>query len=251
MTLYMIGLGLDYKDISVKALEIVRECKVLYVENYTSVQLDKSKLERLFKKEIILADRDMVESKAEETILKGAKKGTVGFLVMGDVFSATTHSDLFLRAKKLGIKTYILHGSSIISAVGITGLQLYKFGKIVSIPFDRNVDSFYDVLKMNKENGLHSLILLDLDSKNERYMSANEGIKILRDVEKKRKEGLFLDDSKAIVCVRLGSLEPVIVYDEVKNLVKRKFGKGPHCLVIPGKLHYMEEDVLELYQKDL
>src|SRR3989344_6283387 len=113
MTLYMMGLGLDYKVISVKALEVAKGCKVLYAENYTSVQLDKERLEKLFKRDVILADRNMVENRAEESILKDAKDNTVGFLVMGDVFSATTHSDLFLRAKKTGIKTYVLHGSSV------------------------------------------------------------------------------------------------------------------------------------------
>jgi len=235
----MIGLGLDYKDISVKSLEIVRECKVLYVENYTSIQLDKERLERLFKKKVILASRDMIESKAESTILKDAKKKTVGFLVMGDVFSATTHSDLFLRAKKSGIKTYVLHGSSVVSAVGITGLQLYNFGKTLSIPFGKS-ESFYEGFKLNSSKGLHSLFLLDLDVKERKYMSANEGIRRLLDV------GF---SGKIIVCARLGSLEPRIVYGDVKDVKSLNFGKEPHCLVVPGKLHFMEEEVLELYDK--
>lgn len=53
---------------------------------------------------------------------------------MGDAFCATTHSDLYLRAVKLGIKVEVIHNASIISAVGCTGLQVYRFGEVVSVP---------------------------------------------------------------------------------------------------------------------
>jgi diphthine synthase len=44
MTLYMIGLGLaDEKDITIKGLEAVKKCDVVYLENYTSkLQCDTS-----------------------------------------------------------------------------------------------------------------------------------------------------------------------------------------------------------------
>lgn len=36
--LYLIGLGLaDEKDISVKGLEIIRQCQAVYLEAYTSI----------------------------------------------------------------------------------------------------------------------------------------------------------------------------------------------------------------------
>ena len=57
------------------------------------------------------------------------------FLVVGDPFCATTHSDLFLRAIKLGIKVQVVHNASIMNAIGATGLMLYRFGETVSIPF--------------------------------------------------------------------------------------------------------------------
>jgi diphthine methyl ester synthase len=56
-------------------------------------------------------------------------------LVVGDAFCATTHSDLFLRAINLGIlfsyigiEVKVIHNASIVSAVGCTGLQVYRFG---------------------------------------------------------------------------------------------------------------------------
>ena len=43
--LYFVGLGLgDEKDITVKGLEIVKKCDKIYLENYTSVLYDSSKL---------------------------------------------------------------------------------------------------------------------------------------------------------------------------------------------------------------
>ena len=50
------------------------------------------------------------------------------FLVVGDPFCATTHSDLYIRAVNLGIPVEVIHNASIMSAVGCTGLQVYKFG---------------------------------------------------------------------------------------------------------------------------
>ena len=71
----------------------------------------------------------------------------MAFLVVGDPFGATTHSDLVLRAKELGIPhqvcemffmrvsskiiVKVVHNASIMNAVGCCGLQLYNFGETV------------------------------------------------------------------------------------------------------------------------
>ena len=65
---------------------------------------------------------------------------------------ATTHSDIILQAKKQGIKTKIIHSSSIFSAIAETGLQIYKFGKTTSIPYPEGKympTSPYKVVKDN------------------------------------------------------------------------------------------------------
>lgn len=43
--------------------------------------------------------------------------------------SATTHTDMLLRARELSIPTTVIHNASIMNAVGACGLQLYNFGK--------------------------------------------------------------------------------------------------------------------------
>lgn len=48
----------------------------------------------------------------------------MALLVVGDPFSATTHTDLSLRAKEAGIPCQVVHNASIMNAVGCTGLQV-------------------------------------------------------------------------------------------------------------------------------
>ena len=47
------------------------------------------------------------------------------------VRSATTHTDLLLRAESQSIRVEVIHNASIMNAVGCCGLQLYQFGQTV------------------------------------------------------------------------------------------------------------------------
>ncbi len=122
--LYFIGLGLgDAKDINVKGLEVVKSAKKVFLEAYTSVlSCGKEELESFYgRDDLIVADRDLVESGADE-ILEHAKDDDVAFLVVGDPFGATTHSDLMIRAREIGIQTKTIHNASIMNAIGKTRL---------------------------------------------------------------------------------------------------------------------------------
>jgi len=252
MTLYFIGLGLaDEKDISLKGLELIKKCESVYLENYTSVLgCSVEKLENLYGKKIILADRELVEKKAEQTILSDAKKKNVAFLVVGEPMAATTHTDLMLRAKELNIRFRIVHNASIMSAIGITGLQLYKFGKTTSIPFidDKfQPETAYNVLKENNSNKMHTLVLLDLRPEEKRFMTVNNAIKILLDIEKKRKENIFTEKTLCIGCARIGSENQMIKAGKAKELLELDFGKEVHCLIVSSEMHFMEEEALKLW----
>jgi len=242
--LYIIGLGLnDAKDVTLKGLEAIKKCDHIYLEDYTSLlQCPISDLEELYGKKIILADRDLTEKKAEDTILSNAMNNHVAFLVIGDPFSATTHLDLILRAKELGIKTEVINNSSVLTAIGITGLQLYKFGKTTSIPFFKEGwASPYSVLEKNKQMGLHTLFLLDLDPPSDKFMTVQQALDILL-----KKDNLITKDTFVIGCSRLGG-DSVITAGKVSEVFKTDFGKPPHCLIIPGKMHFMEEKALERF----
>lgn len=250
--LYLIGIGLgNEKDISVNALEIVKKCDKIYLESYTSVlNCSVEDMENLYGKKVIVSDRDLVEKKAEDTILKDAEKEDVAFLVVGDVFGATTHVDLTLRAKKKGIEVKYFHNASIMNAVGITGLELYKFGKTTSMVFFEDnwkPTTAYDVVSMNKENGLHTLVLLDIKTDQNRFMTVNDCLKQFLDIESEKKEGLFDENTKVIGCARVGNDDLAVKYGTIKELIKFDFGKPLHCVIVPGKLHFMEEEFLESY----
>jgi len=253
MALYFIGLGLyDEKDISLRGLEAVKKCDAVYLENYTGVlSCNLKKLEGFYGKKIILASREIVEKRAEETILKNALSRDAAFLVAGDPMSATTHIDLRLRAEKSGIECIVIHNASVFSAVSVTGLQLYKFGRTTSIPFQEEnwkPETPYDVIKENKKNGLHTLLLLDLRPDEKRFMSVNDAVEYLLKIEDKRRENVFPKGMLCVGCARLGSLRPCIKAGKAYELLKEDFGEPVHCLIVPGKLHFAEQDTLELFK---
>jgi diphthine synthase len=248
MPLYFIGLGLNNeKDITVNGLEAIKKCDLIYLENYTSVlNCSKDDLEKFYGKKIILANRKMVENDDNE-IINNSKTKNVAFLVAGDSLAATTHIDLFMRAKNEGIKCLVIHNSSILTAVGATGLQLYKFGKTTSIPLENeNIETPYDVLKGNLSLGLHTLFLLDLKPEDEKFMTINDSIRYLLRVELKRNEKLFSEKTLCVGCARIGSPDQKIKSGSAKDIMNYDFGNPVQCLIVPGKLHFMEEEALKL-----
>jgi len=48
---------------------------------------------------------------------------------------------------------------------------------------------------------------------------------------------------------RLGSEKPKIVYDTAEKLLKTDFGEPMHSLIVPSKLHFVEEDALKIWKK--
>ncbi len=245
--LVFVGLGLfDEKDITLKGLDEIKKADIVFAEFYTAklTGSSKKKLGELFRKEIKILSREEVED--GRIILNEAKNKNVVFLTPGDPMTATTHVALRIQAKEKGIKTKIVHGVSIISAAsGLLGLQHYKFGRITTIPFPENnylPESPYDAIKENKSHGLHTLILLDI--KKSRLMTANEAIKVLLRIEKKRKEKIVTPDTLICVVARAGSDDCLISAGYAKNLLNKDFGEPMHSLIIPGNLHFMEAEAL-------
>lgn len=243
--LYLIGIGISgEKDLSVRGLEAAKQCGEVYAELYTSrIDTDAEKLSELIGKEVTLLDRKAVEE--SDALLKNAKETDVALLVGGDPMAATTHAEIVLRCRKQGVKVRIIHSSSILTAVGETGLQLYNFGKVITLAIpEKNYEpvSPYQKILENKKAGLHSLILLDV--KPDRSMTANEAIEVLEKMEGKLGAKLFLPETKVIIVCRAGSDNQKIFYGTLQELKPKNFGKPQHCLVLPGKLHFLEEEFL-------
>ncbi|MFH1248971.1 MAG: diphthine synthase [archaeon] len=236
--LYIIGLGLDIGDVSIKSLEIIKKCKKTYLESYTiEFPYEICELEKSLEKKLIIADRAKIESGAEE-IINDAKKIDVAILVYGDPLSATTHSDIILRAKKEGVKIKIIHNTSVINAVCDTGLQLYKFGKIASIPkWQKSFqpESFYDIYKENDSIKAHTLFLLDIG------LDAKEALAYIKEISDKRGENL---PNIIIACSMLGTEHQEIIKGTFETLSKKKI-KNPSCLIFPSSLHFIEAEMIE------
>jgi diphthine synthase len=251
MALYLIGIGLsDARDITLKGLGLVRKCDKVYLENYTSLlQCQISDQEKLYGKKILLADREMTEQ-GEEKIVSEAKNKSVAFLVIGDPFSATTHVELFKLAKEKKVTVKVINNASVLTAIGITGLQLYKFGKTTSIPFieeQPNLETPYLVLKENQKMGLHTLFLLDLRPEEKHFMTINQAIDTLEKIEERKRLKLIRKNTLVIGCARLGSNDFIVKSGRLSEVKKFDFGKPPHCLIIPGKTHFLEEEMVRVW----
>ena len=248
--LTFIGLGLfDEKDISVKGLEEIKKSDKIFAEFYTAKLVGSTieKLEKTYGKKITVLNRE--ETEKGDIILNSAEKVKTSFIVAGDSMTATTHVDLRIRAVKKGIKTKVIHGSSIVTAVsGLLGLQNYKFGRTTTLCYpEKNFfpTSPYDVIYKNKKIGLHTLVLLDIKQDQNRYMTANKGLNLLLKMEKKHKKDLILEETVACVVARAGSDNVTVKADTIKNLKDYDFKEPLHTIVIPGDLHFMEIDSLK------
>lgn len=268
MTLYLIGLGLgDEKDVTVRGLELIKRADLVFLEHYTSILgIGVERLEEFYGRKIVLADRDLVEKNIEKEILLPAKNKDVCLLVVGDPFGATTHTDLLLRARELDVAVEVVHNASILNAVGVVGLELYKYGKTTSIPYwddGFEPETPYDVIKENKDRGLHTLCLLDIKVKEPtkeelrtesttgtpapRFMTIKEGLEILLQIEKRRNNDVLDEESLVIGVARLGQREQVIKTGTIREIQAFDFGGPLQSIIVPGDLQVVEEEALRLH----
>jgi diphthine synthase len=250
--LAFVGLGLnDENGVSLAGLEEIARADVVFAEVYTSMLIEGA-LDRLSVKtgkNISVLSRTVVEEGT--AILNECMGKRVALLVAGDPMTATTHVDLRLRAAGQNIETVIVHGSSVQTAVpGALGLQHYKFGRTTTLPFPQegySPTSPYDVVSENLARGLHTLVLLDIGAEEGAFMTANEGLHLLKDMERRVGKGVITDDSLVCVVARAGSPDCVARAGRLGDLLDAEFGPPLHTIVVPGKLHFIEEDALRTF----
>ena len=244
--LTLIGLGLDWKDISLKALEVLNKCDEVFLENYTSLSnYTVLQLEKLIGKKVKILGRK--ETEEDMSFLKEAHLKDIALLIHGDPLSATTHLEILAEAKKKKLETKIIHAPSIFTAIAETGLSLYRFGKVASIPIpEKNFtpESFFDILKENLSIGAHTLFLLDLKPDLNKFLTIKDAIDILLKINLNRKENIFTENTFVIGCARLGTTNSLIKSGKAKDISKINFGEPPYCLIVPAKLNHKEEEYL-------
>ena len=237
--LYLIGLGLNNKGISLYGLDAIKKCKKIYLEDYTvNFPYKKERLEKIIGKEITSANRNLIENEMID-LIKKSKKMNIALLIYGSPLMATTHISLIQEADKNKVKYEIIQNASILDAITETGLQIYKFGKIASMPkWEKNFnpESFIEIVKDNQKINAHTLILIDIG------LESKEALKQLEISTKNKK--IKLD--KIIISQSLGTKNKEIFYNKIKKL-KNKEIKKPYCIIIPSSLHFLEEEFLERF----
>ena len=279
-SLTMIGTGLNPPDdLTIRGIRACQAADVVFLESYTSAcpQPIQAFSEAIGTRIITLTRREIEQ---EDRIITEASERDVAFLVLGDPLSATTHIELFTRARSQGIRTAIIHNTSILTAVATTGLELYKFGKTTSLAYPRRgffPKTAYHTASENQKIHAHTLILLDivtgsetahidvsrgnlsdmhrtyttiregLDKQPLLMMSPNEAFALLREIEKDEKLGLFTEETEMIVCSRLGTDEQICA-GPLRTLTTRAYDQGPHALILPSTLHFVEDEALAAYR---
>ena len=249
--LTFVGLGLyDERSVTVEGQKALRNADRAFAEFYTSrlVGTTVEELSAHHGVDIEVRDRAGVEQHPEE-MLDAAASEDVVFLTAGDTMISTTHVDLRMRAEERGIETRVVHGVTAQSAAsGLTGLQNYRFGKAVTLPFpyahgsDGVPPSVVESIEANRERGLHTLVYLDIKvgdvpgkkSDEDEFMTGDVAAGILSEWE----------DALGVVVARAGSPDPVVAADRLSALEAREFGGPLHLLVVPGTLHHLEAEAL-------
>lgn len=247
--LFLIGLGLDTKDISLKGVEAIRGADRVIIDPYTnSIPNSYTKfLESETKTPITKLSRSDLEENAAKTI-EPAKNQNLALLVSGDPLIATTHQIIIEECLRQGIKWEIIHSSSIITAViGESGLIPYKFGKTTTIPFwvDKYKPvSFIDIIASNFSNDAHTIVLLDYNYLKEEGLSADVAADQLLKAEAQVETGIISKETKLLVMANMGKADQTITYSRLGDLLnKRKELEGKIItLVIPTELTVTEKE---------
>jgi len=245
--LTFVGLGLyDLDDISLKGISAIIEADQIYLEAYTSrlMGTNHAAMQERYGKPVHILMREDVEQHPE-AILDHAKSGNVVFLCGGDPMVSTTHADIRIRADQQGVKTRIIHGSSIVSAVcGLSGLQNYRFGKSCSVPYPAKnwfPKTPFETIRKNLAADLHTIVYLDIQQ--DRFMTVSEAVDILERLA--CEEGTIIP--LYIGIARAGSNSPVVAAGNAEKMKITDFGPPLHILIVPASLHEIEEEYLRIF----
>tara|TARA_B110001454_G_scaffold16328_1_gene14804 strand:+ start:757 stop:1794 length:1038 start_codon:yes stop_codon:yes gene_type:complete len=248
--LWFIGLGISgFKSIPNEALDVLSKADIVYLEQFTSPigKSDLAKIKNATKGEFKPAKRWLVEDGKE--ILENSKKKKVALLSYGDPYIATTHIELRTRAIEEKIKTFSIHAaSSLTSMIGECGLHFYKVGRIATIMSEmKSLTTPYYVIYKNIIEGNHTVLLLEYNQDKDFFLEPNNALKGLIETEKGQKRNVISTSTYAIIASRIGFKDQTIISGKISSLKKKDFGKPPHTIIIPGRMHFTESDALKIF----
>jgi diphthine synthase len=250
--LWFVGLGISgFKSIPSEALDILSKADIVYLEQFTSPieKSDLDKIKNITKGEFKPAKRWLVEDGKE--ILQNAKKKKVVLLSYGDPYIATTHIELRTRAIDEKIKTYSIHASSsLTSMIGECGLHFYKVGRIATIMDEmKSLTTPYYIIYKNIIEGNHTILLLEYNQDKDFFLDPKDALNGLLKTEEGQRRNVISSNTYAIVASRIGFKDQLIISGKISSLIKKDFGKPPHTVIIPGRLHFTESDALKILGK--
>lgn len=245
--LSFVGLGLGAKGITLEGVGEMIGSDTIYLEYYTTPhepQLLKQ-VQGATGKSFTIVDRQFVEDGT--TILADAEQRKVILAVLGDPMIATTHNELRVRAIRRGIETRVIHSATIASAAAsASGLHSYKFSRTVTVTREAvgKLTQAYQILHENLLEGAHTLLLLEYDTQSGEGVSPADAMAGLLLAEANFKRGVVNEDTFALILSRLGREDAALAAGSLAELSKREVGGPPHCLIIPGKLHFTEAEAI-------
>ena len=260
--LILIGLGPGDLGLMTKhAIDAAQDADFRFLEGYTAT-LPSDQESRLteFLGEWTMMMRPDVEN--PKKLLDLAERSSVALLVVGDPMHATTHIDLLLRAKDRGIPTLVIPGISATSlAVTRSGLQSYRFGRQITLPYsygDYLPTSPLALLFNNLSNNLHTLVLLDLDPtgmgvKTPVPMSPGQAVEILVRMHERMDDNASLPSDTAILELEaillsdLGTPDQSLYSGSLKDIARVQSGRI-HCMIMPAGMDEMERAAFERYR---
>jgi len=261
--LWLIGIGPgDLGHMTERARSVARGCKKRYLEGYTAVL--PTEQEALLESVVGPWERMMRPSvESPEALLDESRNDSVALLVVGDPMQATTHIDLEARCMEEGIGFEIIPGMSATSlAVSLSGLQSYKFGRQVTLPYpygDYLATSPLEMILRNLEGGLHTLVLLDLDPTGMGLdlptpMSPSQAISTLGEMEEKwleerdgldstgvKKSALAVNEWEGVLLSDVGTKGQRVFSGSLKEISKVQGGRV-HSLIIPSEMSDNERE---------
>ena len=256
--LWLIGIGPgDLDHMTERARSVAKECSKRFLVGYTAV-LPPSEEGRL--ESVVGSWERLMRNEVEkpDELLGLARTEPVALLIVGDPMQATTHIDLEERCAEEGIGFHVIPGLTATAlAVSLSGLQSYRFGRQVTIPFsdgDYLPTSPIEMICINKETGLHTLVLLDLDPTGmgvdtPRPMMPSEAVSLLERMGERTESGstvldLPIREWGGMLLSDLGTEEERVVSGTLGEL--SGIGMGyVHAFVLPAEFSGMEEAAFE------
>ena len=256
--LWLIGIGPgDLGHMTERARSVARECSKRFLEGYTAV-LPPSEEERL--ESVVGSWERLMRNEVEkpDELLGRARTEPVALLIVGDPMQATTHIDLEERCAEEGIGFHVIPGLTATAlAVSLSGLQSYRFGRQVTVPFsagDYLPTSPLEMICINKEAGLHTLVLLDLDPtgmgvETPRPMMPSEAVALLERMSERTENGsttlnLPILEWGGMLLSDLGTEEERVVSGSLRELSEISMGYV-HAFILPAEFSGMEEAAFE------